>query len=328
LRSFVIGVVLAVLLLSYSQVNAVTLTPLRATSDDEYDPCFSPDGQHIVFCWNNSAQSSLALMSASGGNPITLWSGYHAKWPTWSPGGSTIVFAEEQLGEMISDALKSIPSTGGSASELTPPFGRVIRHPCWSPTGADIFFSAYSVPSWSPTGADILFSLYSDLWTVPASGGTPSRLWGVTPYTEYDPSISPDGHRIAYASNVTGGFQIYVRFLAGDTPIRLTTAGGPNLEPAWSPDGTWIAFAHIDAGDGGIWVIPATGGVPVCITCSGFLDGTPNWSPDGRSIVFDRYSGSDFPTGNQTDLWIAADLNLGPTSVTETTWGRIKAMFR
>jgi TolB protein len=52
-----------------------------------------------------------------------------------------------------------------------------------------------------------------------------------------DPSWSPDGRLIAYASRTTGRYQIYVMTAAGQPVRRLTDMAGENTDPAWSPRG-------------------------------------------------------------------------------------------
>ena len=52
------------------------------------------------------------------------------------------------------------------------------------------------------------------------------------------PALSPQGDAIAFVSDRSGAFEIYVRSLGGgsaETP--LTSDGGQNVQPAWSPDG-------------------------------------------------------------------------------------------
>jgi Tol biopolymer transport system component/DNA-binding winged helix-turn-helix (wHTH) protein len=96
------------------------------------------------------------------------------------------------------------------------------------------------------------------------------------------PTFSPDGSALAYSSDESGSFEIYVKQLtAGGAVIRLTHDAGQNLEPAWSPDGSLIAY--VSEGTGGIWVIPALGGVPRQLATFG---ADPAWSPDSTRIVF------------------------------------------
>jgi Tol biopolymer transport system component len=95
------------------------------------------------------------------------------------------------------------------------------------------------------------------------------------------PALSPAGDPIAFASERTGSFELYVRGLAGASrDVPLTADSGQNVQPAWSPDGRLIAYHSYRRG--GIWVIPARGGAARQIVGSG---SRPAWSPDGRRIA-------------------------------------------
>jgi len=96
------------------------------------------------------------------------------------------------------------------------------------------------------------------------------------------PSFSPDGSQIAFSSNRSGGYEIYVRSLApGSAERQITSDGGYNIEPAWSPNGQEIAYSRKISG--GIAVIPVTGGTTQYIADTG---SHPSWSPDGRTLVY------------------------------------------
>jgi len=102
------------------------------------------------------------------------------------------------------------------------------------------------------------------------------------PSLDNDPSISPDGNSIAYSSDQTGKFEIYIKQLTpGGREIQLTTDGQQNSQPAWSPDGQRIAYFSKDRG--GIWIMPALGGVPKQLTDFGCW---PSWTRDGTFIAF------------------------------------------
>lgn len=96
------------------------------------------------------------------------------------------------------------------------------------------------------------------------------------------PTFSPAGDGIAFVSDRSGAFEIYVRGSGGtgvDSP--LTADGGQNVQPAWSPDGRVIAFHSYRRG--GIWVMQARGGAARQVAEVG---SKPAWSPDSRRLVF------------------------------------------
>lgn len=100
------------------------------------------------------------------------------------------------------------------------------------------------------------------------------------------PSLSPDGKLLAYASDRSGQFEIYVRPLDGQgKEIQITNDGGPNVEAAWSPDGKWIAYHCVV--HGGICMTPATGGSVRVLASPG---SQPAWSPDSKKLVYREVS--------------------------------------
>jgi len=96
------------------------------------------------------------------------------------------------------------------------------------------------------------------------------------------PAISPDGKAIAYCSDQSGSFQVYVKALTpGAKENALTFDSQQNFQPAWSPDSQQIAY--YSKLRGGIWIVAASGGEPRRLTDFGSY---PAWSPDGTQIVF------------------------------------------
>jgi eukaryotic-like serine/threonine-protein kinase len=96
------------------------------------------------------------------------------------------------------------------------------------------------------------------------------------------PTLSPDGNAVAFSSDRSGAFEIYViQLTAGSRLNQITSDAGQNLSPAWSPDGKSIAYHSRSRG--GIWTVPAMGGLVRQLTQFG---SRPSWSPDGSTIAF------------------------------------------
>ena len=116
-------------------------------------------------------------------------------------------------------------------------------------------------------------------------------------------AFSPDGNLMAYSSDRSGRFQIYVRSLEpGAKELVLTANAGQNLYPSFSPDGRAVAFSALH--QAGIFRVPALGGVVQRLTSFG---SQPVWSPDGKLIVFRSESA---PSLSTTDHYYAATSTL------------------
>jgi Tol biopolymer transport system component/tRNA A-37 threonylcarbamoyl transferase component Bud32 len=114
------------------------------------------------------------------------------------------------------------------------------------------------------------------------------------PGLEQDPSWSPEGTRIAYASDENGNMDVWVKQIAAGQKINLTEGhSGYDGKPAWSPDGEWLAFIS-ECNGGGIFMLPALGGIPKQVSSLSFAisqartGSIPNisWSPDGSELVY------------------------------------------
>ncbi len=113
---------------------------------------------------------------------------------------------------------------------------------------------------------------------------------------ELHPALSPDGKLIAYAAGPKERMHIFVRQLAGGSPIDLTAAETGSFNwPRWSPDGTRIAFHRQNplAAPTGIFIVPALGGATRSFfdSTDGSPTGSPAWSPDGTAIAYTSASG-------------------------------------
>ena len=153
-------------------------------------------------------------------------------------------------------------------------------------------------PSISPDGKTICFTYLGDLWTVPKSGGTATRLTVNEAQSAYS-RWSPDGHWIAFASNrynsstPSGGYalnyDIFVIPATGGDPRRITYYTDNDFPSDWSPDGSRILFqSRRDAASWQAYTIDVSTGVVHTLTADPEEVRFAVFAPNGKTIAYDR----------------------------------------
>jgi Tol biopolymer transport system component len=193
-------------------------------------------------------------------------------------------------------------------------------------------------PTWSPDGSKIAFDRYIDgqyqIYVMNADGtGERPLTSGKSPSPfppqrfAWHPSWSPDGSRIAFASDRDSPYtlQIYSMNAADGSGVkRLTYNTNVNDYPAWSPDGSKIAFdsniydnTHFE-----IYYMNPDGTDQHQITNILSDNSMPAWSPDGSKILFlsSRFSGSRIFVMNAMDGSDQTDLSRSPVQDRRPSW--------
>ncbi len=107
------------------------------------------------------------------------------------------------------------------------------------------------------------------------------------PASDVQPRFSPDGSRVAFASNRSGNWDIWVIKLDGGQPVQVTNTPHDEVQPSWSPDGNRLVFSSLSArgGQWELWVANATNGASREFIGYGLF---PEWSPVNDTILFQR----------------------------------------
>jgi Tol biopolymer transport system component len=126
-----------------------------------------------------------------------------------------------------------------------------------------------------------------EIYLMNSDGSNQTRLT-YTPESEAQPTISPDGTRIAFQRGLEANTndEIYVMNSDGSNQTRLTFSPGEDQDPTFSPDGTKIAFVSARTGDNEIYVMNSDGSNQTELTFSPGEDQDPTYSPDGTKIIF------------------------------------------
>ena len=129
---------------------------------------------------------------------------------------------------------------------------------------------------------------------------TPREVGDVTAtrrlFFQVNPAWSPDATRIAFVSQRSGSFDVYVMNADGTGTRRLTSGKGNDSHPTWSPDGRRLVFDR----DGDIFAMNADGTDVTRISDVTAAEGEPSWSPDGKWIAYVRRT----PGTASRELWL------------------------
>jgi Tol biopolymer transport system component/DNA-binding winged helix-turn-helix (wHTH) protein len=251
-------------------------TPPRGSMGDRM-PAISPDGKTVAFFRN----FDLYLVPMAGGEPKILVSNTTQSWDlAWTPNSREILFLSARSG--TSDfGLWRVSAAGGTPLQLEAA-GHNLDSFAVSRKGHRL--------AWTQSIGD------HNIWRIELGDGSPPtsgralqspKLLISSTRTDSGPQISPDGKRIAFGSDRSGSYEIWVADCDGQNPQRLTFFNRSLTGSAhWSPDGKQIVFDSRAEGRGDIYVISTEGSSPRRLTTDPGEDVAPSWSRDGNSIYF------------------------------------------
>ncbi len=199
----------------------------------------------------------------------------------------------------VAALLSGAPTGSLSAQQPAPGGGAARGKPLPLAVGRTADFTT-SAGTWisldvSPDGRTIAFDLLGDLYTMPITGGRATRLTS-GPAFDMQPRWSPDGTRLVFVSDRSGGDNVWLLTVASGDTTQLTTGNTSlYLSPEWLPEGNYI-LASRSTGLGGpakLWMYHADGGSGVQLIREPATLKTVGASPtpDGRYIWYAQRTG-------------------------------------
>jgi serine/threonine-protein kinase len=185
----------------------------------------SPDGQRVAASVRGADRGpDVWVYDVLRGAPTRLTFD-EGNWPVWSPDGKRLVYGASTGG--VNNLYAIAVDGGGKPERLTT--GDYAQTPAsWASTNVIAFLQRTQSGS-------------NGIWVLPMDGDRRPRLFLESRFTLWHPAFSPDGRWMAYASNESGGFEVYVQPYPGPgEKIRISTKGGS--EPIWTANGRELLY--------------------------------------------------------------------------------------
>jgi serine/threonine protein kinase/Tol biopolymer transport system component len=254
----------------------------RVSTDCKFaaTPSFSPRGDTLAWvCVDTWSSVSLHLTRTSDGHTESLLRGISGiSGIAWSENGDRIVFSSPWYGDLWETSL----SRPGYAKKL--PFGHDASDIAVSRVGHRLVYVQ---------GGET-----KNIWRLDLLASPPqARPFIASSRDQIAPSFSPDGTRIAFASNRSGTSEIWVCNADGTGQSQVTSLGVDLTGmPRWSPDGKRIVFDSRVIGESNIYIVDPDSGVTHELGTSIHGNNLPAWSHDGRWIYFVNGEDAHNPT--------------------------------
>jgi len=239
----------------------------------DYFPRISPDGRRIAFArYTSHGVSDLYVCLADGSNLRRITdTGRSIHGLSWGPDGRNLYYTGWHQG---SPRIWRISADGT---------GPAVHLP--DSSGATQLSSAQS----SGLLAYAVLTENWNIWRIPLKDPSqgPQRFIASSG-RNHGPSFSPDGKWLAFFSDRSGGWRIWLADADGRNPRQISQFEAGFLGCiTWSPDSRTIAFDARPGGNSNIYTFDVLGGTrPVPVDANQFEERMPNWSPDGRYLYY------------------------------------------
>jgi Tol biopolymer transport system component len=199
-------------------------------------PVISPDGSRLAVALRDASSADVWIKRLAGGSAVKLtFVNKSNEEPTWTPDGRALTYLS---GTTVASAVGDVVRQSADGSDRPTTLlhlDRPISEQTWSLTGDWLVVRTTT----SAAGSGDILAVHN------GQGSAVSVV--ATPYTEYSPTLSPDGKWLAYVSNETGRFEVFVVPFPdpGAGKRQISTRGG--IAPRWSRRGGEIFYLDLQS---------------------------------------------------------------------------------
>lgn len=268
--------------ISIYRLSLETLSEEKVTHPDtsnfgDIQPAYAFHGEHLAFVrFRGRGQGEVYVVSLHDGAERPLTSDSRSlRGHAWTPDGNHIVFSSDRGGTFD---LWRVPLRGG-VPEWVPVSGWNIKAPAFAANGALAYENwRYDTNVWYTR---------LDTDTLVTERRMASTWW------DEQPQLSPDGTQLAFISNRTGRYGLWVSDADGREAQSLITLDDAVVQaPAWSPDGEQLAFEVRRRGVGQIHILSIADGKSISLGDLTEDQAQPFWSSDGTTVYYARRTGA------------------------------------
>jgi len=209
-------------------------TPLAADPGSYEWPRLSPDGSRVAVTDRTmDGAIDIWILGLERGTRSRLTGGGNNILPAWTHGGEAVFFGSHQGGTGGLNIYRKPADGAGEAESVL-----VREHPLF-PMAFTADGNSLLFVEWNP-------ETNRDIWTMTLDGDRRAKPVLATSFDEYRPMLSPDGRWLAYVSDESGRYEVYVQSWPNGASRTLVSAHG-GMGPIWSADGTELFYRNGEA---------------------------------------------------------------------------------
>jgi Tol biopolymer transport system component len=268
------------------------ITQITKWRNEDVWPSVSPDGEKIAFMSRQKTTKGVSInydiwtVDTASNRIFTQLTNHPADecYPSWTSDSKRIFFSSPRINNNWSIWRINVGGTG-AATQIT---SRDLNDfaPSVSPDEKKVAFNSkerYDALLEKEAGEPWVYfkKTMPYIWSTNIDGSELTQI-----IEGFAPIWSPDSLKIAFCSNISGNWDIWLISPDGSELTQLTTEKSDEVTPNWSPDGKKIVFASNRSGNFDIWTMNVDTSELTQLTYNKKNDAGPAWSPDGKYIYF------------------------------------------